>query len=254
MPPQAWFKAVLLLDAYTQRKDPLAKQHAPTLYVAIVSTLVKFEPLNKKDAQELLKFSSTSRLSIVDEANSLVRHFQDQGHVGMTGLTVEMLKKQERDLLITVDWNLGVPSVYTWAKFVCERLNVISRNKVSTSINFLLAFVLHHAAVVLVQGPDVGDIPPRRLTHGLVVLGLVVARLLDLQTLCPAEVKILDFDLVFRKVFCYRDTMPQCAVPSIYKEPMFELVVVASCVQAHELRRDAYVVATKMWCAGMGHM
>ena len=222
----AWFNAVVLLNAYLQRKSSTDQQHTSALYTAIISTLTKLDSV------------ITGEKLIVRKANDLVEAF------GLPFLTCNMLFKKERDLLMTLKWNMNPPSVYTWISAACIRFDLMTKCGIYKNITFAQEVVIRYAEKLLVQCPDVGTVPPRRLANGLVALGLVVATILEFEALCPAGVEISEFSLLFKDFFDLK-AMPACIVPPNHRDMLFQVFMFATGFQAHELRRDAYMVLTR---------
>lgn len=168
-----WFCFVAMLDDFCQSHQACIEiQSLPAISMAIVSIIKKLNSAMSCDLAVLSRISSSL-------AQHLYLHL---------AATKEEIAAQELTILNVLNWELERPTVQSWASMFVTRFNLLSDSEYEVQLRkvweeYLVRVLPYHVS----HSHATAELPPFRVACGLFSFGLVWARLLPLEKLCPVD-------------------------------------------------------------------
>jgi hypothetical protein len=239
-----WFQLVTLLDAYCQQQrkaDTL--ERLPATCVALINVLRKFNTGGRKSEYNLPAF-----------ARLLGEWLRNKG-ISTAVTTQEMLNEQEESLLVTLDWNITIPSTESWLSMYCTRFSVLTQGLLDESVAWMREKTIFSARILMSHFPVTPAFPAHRQANGLWGLGLVSAMLLPLnairsERLCQALWEQLFLQTV--GTMLQQVAVPQCLLAEHQTRRILELLCVTLGIDLKNLQQDCEDVALRLRSMLMG--
>lgn len=241
---QGWCEAVMLFDVFCGRAENSRgeiTEQLPAICVAAVRLV------SKTDGSVGLALGAAA-----DMASHFGRSLFENGLAGVrTDFSVEDIGNQEHKIVRVLDWNVNMPTPFSWLSLLCTRFNVLMRG---TLVGLMHSISPHMAAscqALVRQNPSRKSLAPRRLARGVLCIGLLGARLLPLEAFRPIE---LNMD-------AWRDLVagassgvlgPEPALPPAHQRTLLKVLGVAASCDFEVLREETRLVALAMQVAGIG--
>lgn len=225
--------AARLLDLYCFLKDASIEM-LPATCVAVVTLLIK---------------SSNSQCQVFPSElakNSLwfVQWLNSAGYTSCAEVSSSKIIKQEEAVLRVLGWHINAPSVNKWMMVLCDRFDIISRHKYTSSLEWVFQRGVT-AAGVLVTQVTASSIPAQTLANGLFSLYLITGRMLSLDALRPPKVSASTWEELYIEGQC-QGTLPSCALAMQVQAFLFQTLQLATGCEICTLQANLHETLTIM--------
>jgi len=233
LPPEGLAKAVTLLDVYCSRTPGDCRIHIlPGICAAICSILKKSDAAFPQGISRDLLRTVIVLMSRVQPSCPWVGLI---GHLG--------LGRMEQRVLQVLQWHIDPATVESWIVAMTTRMNVATHGVFMTCMDWIRCQATNLARSML-QRMTMMELEPKRAARGLICHGLVIARLLPLEMLRPADVNSQIWEQFFRH--SQWGAVPACALPPQGQSSVFAFLKMATSSTSAELRQDALRIASAM--------
>lgn len=226
---ECMFSAILFLDLQCKSGSV---NSLPSTCTAIISLVAKAS-------------GSMGQLEMADlarQASQFAEWLRSMGHEDVeVDIMQEQVLAKEIELLQASTWRLQLPTVHSWASIIFMRFNVLTDLAFVSSVEWVWRQGLLYARMVVEMRRPSLEIRPRRLANGVLCLGLIAARLLPLEEICPEDISLGDFEAMCTQ--CYpQNTVLSCLLPDTHTALMLEVLQAAAGCSLSELRSDVGAV------------
>lgn len=121
---------------------------------------------------------------------------------------------QELAILEALGWRVIVPTVKSWTSMFCSRFNVLTHGFFLPSLQPIWQSSIAFGTALVMWRAASPSLPPRRMAAGIIGLSFVVARLLPVEALKPAQFS----DESWQQ--CFASVSPEGVIPSCVLEPV----------------------------------
>jgi len=231
LPPGSEEQVVVMMDTYCRRRLILPDLgQIPAAVVAICYILYK-----KHTSADLV---DTRLLLSAADWCALWLHEAGLAASAQT-LTAMDLLVQEVDVLQALEWRTQVPTVHSWLTAFCARLDAATWGELKVPLDSILDQGISFARAAQ-QHISALDAPPRRVAVGVLCHGLVAARLLHVDMICPQKAAA-EWEPLFADGTI--DTDDQHPPSTNLQACMLDLLQLAADATAASLQQDSLSVA-----------
>jgi len=174
LPADALFTAVTLFDLYCQHLPVDQCVRALPCVCCAIARLVK----KNDDAAA----GTIERHNWLHIASHMTTWLKKLGHDQVDAPTLKDIRREERAVLVAMDWQLSPPTIYSWLMAFCTRLDGLTQSEYTVCVQWVwgrgFPFATHLMPVV-----SFAEVAPRVLATGIFSLLLASAGLLELRDL-----------------------------------------------------------------------
>jgi len=103
------------------------------------------------------------------------------------GITMQGISKAEWTLMSALQWQTRIPSLQQWLQLFVTRFTVLCPH-ITQHLEWLHQMTIHYARQIAFKQVTYKELCPRDVAQGLFCTGLALARILPIDSFCPAGV------------------------------------------------------------------
>jgi len=228
------YRAEMLLEICYARRGRDILYKLPSVCMAIVRVL------RKASSSNVLYLDNFDFNTYAEEMTEALTRI---GLEGVDG-NCEMMEAIEAELLLELDWEINVPTIWTWLRTYSARFTVLTRNIFSTQMVWVWQMGLGLAETLMLSNQFPAYISIKELIGGVLCLMWVHTGLLPLSEFRPQGWTPDKWDTLYLQAKL-EATIPVCSIPCA-KDAMLEIVQMATGTCIGALQQQMEVVLMMM--------
>lgn len=250
--PEGWQEAALLLDRCYNLGCVETLEDLPAAATALVLLLRKDQCCTTapraadatERASQFAKWLFSSGLLPTRQHRTSSSSTECEAST-LPAVSASRIVQQEREMLLALGWRVHRPSPAGWMANLCKRLDIISGRRFTHSLSWIFQQSQAITDAMVMNRVLSSEFPPRRLANGLLCLFLIVARMVPLNHMRPAEVSTAEWETLFLTTRLAAG-VPVCELKPDTVPALLQFLLRATGCPPQALQDDALAVARAM--------